>query len=246
MSKIRAIMDLLEIAFRCFSLLEHARLEIDGRTYNYNSSLRTMHGENALAFGSIPTPIHESIMNRFASRSSSVAVLVCLCAPVSDVHAFAPPSSHASSHQTLPLPSNHQSSIRTSLFTAIDDELNEIERSIQAPAVNGRQIEIDDVTVPRNRINTEVPIHKSVSGDAGPLWKEELCDDGSDLCTVIPHRGCFRKRVLVLCTGGTLTSKYVSTSILLLLYCYGMNLNERYVFCIENTPIPHHMFAFCK
>ncbi|KAL3787261.1 hypothetical protein HJC23_004135 [Cyclotella cryptica] len=50
----------------------------------------------------------------------------------------------------------------------------------------------------------ELPIHNSVASDAGPLWKEELCDDPA-LCTVIPHRGRPRKRVLVLCTGGTLT-----------------------------------------
>jgi L-asparaginase len=51
-----------------------------------------------------------------------------------------------------------------------------------------------------------LPIHNSVACDAGPLFQEELCEKGADgLCTVIPHRGRFRKRVLVLCTGGTLT-----------------------------------------
>ncbi len=56
---------------------------------------------------------------------------------------------------------------------------------------------------PRVGMDT-LPMHTSVSGDAGPLWKEELCDDPT-LCTVIPHLGRFRKRVLILCTGGTLT-----------------------------------------
>ena len=56
-----------------------------------------------------------------------------------------------------------------------------------------------------HRSLADLSVHMSVSGDAGPLWKEELCDDNSDLCTIIPHRGRFRKRVLVLCTGGTLT-----------------------------------------
>jgi hypothetical protein len=50
----------------------------------------------------------------------------------------------------------------------------------------------------------DLPIHTSVAHDAGPLWKDELCDDNS-LGTVIPHKGRSRKRVLVLCTGGTLT-----------------------------------------
>jgi hypothetical protein len=49
-----------------------------------------------------------------------------------------------------------------------------------------------------------IPVHTSVARDAGPLWNEELCDDPS-LCTIIPHKGRSRKRVLVLCTGGTLT-----------------------------------------
>lgn len=54
----------------------------------------------------------------------------------------------------------------------------------------------------RPRADMDVlPVHTSVSADAGPLWKEELCDD-PNLCTVIPHRGRFRKRVLILCTGG--------------------------------------------
>ena len=51
----------------------------------------------------------------------------------------------------------------------------------------------------------DIPVHVSVSEDAGPLYTEELCDDGSDLCTIIPHKGRYRKKVLVLCTGGTLT-----------------------------------------
>jgi L-asparaginase len=54
------------------------------------------------------------------------------------------------------------------------------------------------------RSMNDLPIHTSVAEDAGPLWKEEICDDPS-LCTVIPHKGRSRKKVLVLCTGGTLT-----------------------------------------
>ena len=54
-------------------------------------------------------------------------------------------------------------------------------------------------------IPTPLPIHTSTARDAGPLFKEEGCDEGDSSCTVIPHRGRFRKRVLVLCTGGTLT-----------------------------------------
>jgi L-asparaginase len=54
------------------------------------------------------------------------------------------------------------------------------------------------------RSMNDLPIHTSVAKDAGPLWKEEICDDPS-LCTVIPHKGRSRKKVLLLCTGGTLT-----------------------------------------
>eukprot|EP00573_Skeletonema_grethae_P007920 CAMPEP_0201700524 /NCGR_PEP_ID=MMETSP0578-20130828/28849_1 /ASSEMBLY_ACC=CAM_ASM_000663 /TAXON_ID=267565 /ORGANISM="Skeletonema grethea, Strain CCMP 1804" /LENGTH=462 /DNA_ID=CAMNT_0048187593 /DNA_START=91 /DNA_END=1476 /DNA_ORIENTATION=- len=50
-----------------------------------------------------------------------------------------------------------------------------------------------------------LPIHTSVARDAGPLFKQDCCEDGDSPCTVIPHRGLIRKRVLVLCTGGTLT-----------------------------------------
>mmetsp|Transcript_8758 Transcript_8758/g.18497 ORF Transcript_8758/g.18497 Transcript_8758/m.18497 type:complete len:486 (-) Transcript_8758:63-1520(-) len=49
----------------------------------------------------------------------------------------------------------------------------------------------------------DIPVHTSVSHDAGPLWDAEECPD--DVATIIPHRGSCRKRVLVLCTGGTLT-----------------------------------------
>ena len=48
----------------------------------------------------------------------------------------------------------------------------------------------------------DVPTHTAISSDAGPLWEPENCDSNTDL---IPHRGRCRKRVLVLCTGGTLT-----------------------------------------
>ncbi len=60
----------------------------------------------------------------------------------------------------------------------------------------------DDTTTPST---APLPIHTSVSRDAGPLFKQECCEDGDSLCTVIPHRGQIRKRVLILCTGGTLT-----------------------------------------
>ncbi len=50
-----------------------------------------------------------------------------------------------------------------------------------------------------------LPEHTSVAGDAGPLFKQDCCADDDRTCTVIPHRGLIRKRVLVLCTGGTLT-----------------------------------------
>ncbi len=47
--------------------------------------------------------------------------------------------------------------------------------------------------------NTNVPVHTSIAHDAGPLWREELRDD------IIHPLFSSRKRVLVLCTGGTLT-----------------------------------------
>lgn len=83
--------------------------------------------------------------------------------------------------------------------------------------LSGRSIDKDDFTVdfassengsgPSNDdadLADEIPTHSSVASDAGPLWREALSDDPS-MCTVIPHRGKYRKRVLVLCTGGTLT-----------------------------------------
>lgn len=53
-------------------------------------------------------------------------------------------------------------------------------------------------TPPRSDMNS-VPVHTSIASDAGPLWKEELRDDA------IHPLFSSRKRVLVLCTGGTLT-----------------------------------------
>lgn len=75
----------------------------------------------------------------------------------------------------------------------------------------GATVVSSDVSVVRNEENdraekstpcsdvTCLPIHTSVATDAGPLWKEELRDDA------IHPLFSARKRVLVLCTGGTLT-----------------------------------------
>lgn len=51
----------------------------------------------------------------------------------------------------------------------------------------------------KNNVST-MPVHKSVQTQAGPLWNSL---DQTTQC--LPHRGRSRKRVLVLCTGGTLT-----------------------------------------
>ena len=47
-----------------------------------------------------------------------------------------------------------------------------------------------------------LPKHTSVQSPAGPLWDVQVDDD---LTHMLPHKGNSRKRVLVLCTGGTLT-----------------------------------------
>lgn len=67
--------------------------------------------------------------------------------------------------------------------------------------VNGDTPSSSSTTNTRNAADGPLPVHSSVSHDAGPLWEAE---DGDD-ATIIPHRGQCRKRVLVLCTGGTLT-----------------------------------------
>jgi hypothetical protein len=51
-----------------------------------------------------------------------------------------------------------------------------------------------------------MPIHKAVQSPAGPLWNS--LDDRTHF---LPHRGRGRKRVLVLCTGGTLTMSHDPT-----------------------------------
>mmetsp|Transcript_25801 Transcript_25801/g.54536 ORF Transcript_25801/g.54536 Transcript_25801/m.54536 type:complete len:505 (-) Transcript_25801:99-1613(-) len=148
-------------------------------------------------------------MNRLASL---VAISV-LCALAHEVSAFSPPCTPSSILF-------HRFRFSAALSSASDDETDESneDKSIEMESYN--LSDIDGIAansgtptntaksgVTTNGINFDahdIPIHTSVSGDAGPLWKEELCDEG-DLCSVIPHRGRFRKRVLVLCTGGTLT-----------------------------------------
>ena len=87
---------------------------------------------------------------------------------------------------------------QVSTFKSSEDSGSSSEDITSLPNVGGTQ------SSNRRRVN-DLPIHASVSADAGPLYTEELCDDGSDLCTIIPHKGRYRKKVLVLCTGGTLT-----------------------------------------
>ena len=82
-----------------------------------------------------------------------------------------------------------------------DDSTATSDPSFSAISASGVKLPNDASIKPRK---DKLPVHTSVARDAGPLWTEELCDD-STMCTVIPHHGQFRKRVLVLCTGGTLT-----------------------------------------
>jgi hypothetical protein len=51
-----------------------------------------------------------------------------------------------------------------------------------------------------DKLYLNIPAHKSVQSPAGPLW-----DSLDERTHCLPHRGRSRKRVLVLCTGGTLT-----------------------------------------
>lgn len=83
-----------------------------------------------------------------------------------------------------------------------DDDPENIE-NITTPATTASK-QVDTTKQLSSVQRDDIPVHESVAKDAGPLFKEELCEEG-DLCTVIPHRGRYRKRVLVLCTGGTLT-----------------------------------------
>ena len=104
--------------------------------------------------------------------------------------------------------SHHTRVVPTIVFSSNNDEkVNSSEKilGIEINDLNGA--DSSTATKSGERIDAKprvgvdpLPMHSSVSGDAGPLWKEELCDD-PNLCTVIPHRGRFRKRVLILCTG---------------------------------------------
>lgn len=55
-------------------------------------------------------------------------------------------------------------------------------------------------SVNNDRCIGSIPVHKSVQSPAGQLW-----DSLDERTHCLPHRGRSRKRVLVLCTGGTLT-----------------------------------------
>lgn len=107
-------------------------------------------------------------MNRFASL---LAVVLVTFATWAGVFAFSPQLPRS----TLPL--RHPSRHASALSSADIDEVSE----------NNDNEKADDI-----------PIHEGISLDAGPLWKEDICEEG---------RGRSRKRVLVLCTGGTLSMK---------------------------------------
>lgn len=59
---------------------------------------------------------------------------------------------------------------------------------------------IKDINGSSQSGNKDLPTHKSIQKPAGRLWEGE-----DDVTHTIPHRGSGRKKVLVLCTGGTLT-----------------------------------------
>ena len=90
--------------------------------------------------------------------------------------------------------------------TASNDDDPENIENIATPATTAsKQVDTTKQATQHSSVQRDdIPAYESVAKDAGPLFKEELCEE-DDLCTVIPHRGRYRKRVLVLCTGGTLT-----------------------------------------
>jgi L-asparaginase len=101
---------------------------------------------------------------------------------------------------------------RSAPASAQREDDDKVEISASQTSKNDYSKNIEDTTTPATTTSKrhslvqrdDIPVHESVAKDAGPLFEEELCEEG-DLCTVIPHRGRHRKRVLVLCTGGTLT-----------------------------------------
>ena len=99
---------------------------------------------------------------------------------------------------------------RAASRTSKNDDPKNFEETTKQATTTSKQVDTTKQTTTTSKQHSrvqrgdDIPVHESVAKDAGPLFKEELCDEG-DLCTVIPHRGRHRKRVLVLCTGGTLT-----------------------------------------
>ena len=88
-------------------------------------------------------------------------------------------------------------------------ERNEVEEEIAAEDTARRSFStvrgVDENDLSNTVDRDPLPVHKSIQQPAGLL-----CDD-HDLCVIddttniLPHIGRSRKRVLVLCTGGTLT-----------------------------------------
>lgn len=99
---------------------------------------------------------------------------------VSDESVFPDPAKAAST--TLHTPSPR--------FSTISDEFEPIIGDKDPLLVNGEE--------------DPLPVHKSVQTPAGLLCDKTDCKE-DDHTHILPHRGRSRKRVLVLCTGGTLT-----------------------------------------
>jgi len=127
------------------------------------------------------------------SRRSTAVLITSALAALFTQHesvtfAFSPPSS------SFDIQSRPSRRFWSRLLSASPEHVIEVDADVG----NG-----DETTTPDP---SPLPIHTSVARDAGPLFKEEeRREEGDGSFTVIPHRGRFRKRVLILCTGGTLT-----------------------------------------
>lgn len=95
------------------------------------------------------------------------------------------------------------SSIRLSDSEDEEEMISETKRTFSTIRPNGEDLDLLD-TIQQDPL----PVHKAIQSPAGLL-----CNDHEECATdetthLLPHRGRSRKRVLVLCTGGTLTMSH--------------------------------------
>lgn len=124
---------------------------------------------------------------------------------VKKTHSFAPPIKLSA------VPSDDLDELTETTSSSANKEINgfrEDKRDDELKERSFSTVRDNEYIASKYRDNEPLPIHKSVQTPAGLLCTDIDHPSTDDTTNVLPHRGRSRKRVLVLCTGGTLTMSH--------------------------------------